>query len=91
MLLIWYILPPIMRGCGISCLRLGLLRGLFIWCWYHRVDIEIFHSGSSSSCSGGGCSFWRVDFFFWTYEEGMCESKSGWTTPILFVRSAILV
>ena len=30
-------------------------------------------------------------FFFWTYEEGMCESKSGWTTPILFVRSATLV
>ena len=34
LLLIWYISPPSIRCCGVDCLHLGLLWGLYIGSWY---------------------------------------------------------
>ena len=56
-----------------------------------RVEVYIYHTCSSSSSSEVVWGCWRVDFFLWSEMEGMWESKVKFPTPILSVRSAILV
>ena len=47
-------------------------------------QVEFFHAGSSSSCSEGGCSFWRVDFFLLDRGRGYVRVKGELAYPYLF-------